>query len=316
MTEDELLALVGAHDNSKRARLIEGGRLVHYTSAEAAYRIITGAQVWLRSAAMMNDFSEISHGLNCLYKAWQSPQGIALQELLERVRPGLRTELATLFDNHAENLARQTYIMSLSDHDDCEDQLGRLSMWRAYGGRSGVALVLNPRAFTGSSEAMSVYSSPVLYEDESSFLDAFRDWTQPILDSEMALCMANPDTVKNVLFMMFRIFVMCTKHPGFREEREWRIFWSPVHEKMSKWIEFGIEIIKGTPQPLAKLKLIDDESLGIEGAEPRTLINRVIIGPCEYPLQVRAAMYEAMERAQIDDISSKLSMSLIPLRQS
>jgi hypothetical protein len=36
------------------------------------------------------------------------------------------------------------------------------------------------------------------------------------------------DTVKNLAFNMLRFAVLCTKHPGFHEEREWRVVASPA----------------------------------------------------------------------------------------
>jgi hypothetical protein len=316
MTENELLAIIGEEDTARRNRLVQGGRLVHYTSAEAAYRIISGSQIWLRSAAVMNDFSEISHGIRCLQAAWSSPDGVALQAMLDRIREGLRNDLASLFDGHANGFRNDTFITSLSDHSDDEDELGRLSMWRAYGGKTGVALVLNPYAFAGTTDAMRVYSAPVLYADEAMFVTWFQNWAGRLLISEEALRRLDPDAIRNLLFLMFRIFAMCTKHPGFAEEREWRVFTSPVHEGSSPWLEYGVETIKGVPQPLVKMKLIDDEAADVRGVAPRTLLNRVIIGPCEYPLQVNFAMRDAMQKVGVENIDDKIWMSLIPLRHS
>ncbi len=230
MTDEEVMAIVRADQVAHRARLGIGGRLVHYTSAESAYRIITGAEVWLRSAAVMNDFSEINHGLSCLHDAWESTSGQALQQLLDRLRPGLRNELAELFNGHAPYLRDDTYLVSLSEHHDTEDQLGRLSMWRAYGGKAGVALVLNPRAFLAATDVMKVFSEPVIYADQQSFVTWFQGWAAQLLAIEDALRTGNPDTTRNALFYAFRVFAMCTKHPGFAEEREWRVFHSPTHE--------------------------------------------------------------------------------------
>lgn len=314
MTPEELLALVGQEDIEIRHKLARGGRLVHYTSADAAYKILTGRQIWLRNAPLMNDFSEIAHGLRCVLAAWESPGGKALQEMLERIRSGLRNELAELFDGHAENLRYDTYLTSLSEHSDHEDNLGRLSMWRAYGGTTGVALILNSTPFVISTDAMKVYSAPVTYADENDFVVWFQAWAGKIVVNENAISKLDPEIVRNILFLMFRIFAMCTKHPGFSEEREWRVFSSPIHEGTSDWLSYDIETVGGVPQQIGKLKLFDDETRGIHGVAPEGLVNRVLIGPCEYPLQVRLAMREAMTHAGIGDPESKLWMSLIPLR--
>jgi len=181
MTPQEAAQLFVPHIITRRAAFTAGKRLVHYTSAEAAYRIITGRQMWLRNAQMMNDFSEIQHGLDCLQQAWASDAGKSLQAMLDRLKQGLRDELATIFDGHTDALKIGTFLTSLSEHDDDEDMYGRLSMWRAYGGKSGVALVLNNTAFAAETPEMRVFSSPVFYQDVPKFIEWFQGWVGNLL---------------------------------------------------------------------------------------------------------------------------------------
>lgn len=296
-------------------RLKKGMRLVHYTSAEAAFRILTGRQVWLRNASMMNDFSEIEHGLGCLREGWNSPAGLRLQEMLNRIKPGLRDEVAQHFDGRANELRVETFLISLSEHDDDENDTGRLSMWRAYGSRAGVALVMNNAAFLSETDEMKVFSSPVFYRDERTFATWFQGWSDRVVAAEDALKAQAPDFLREWLFEAFRGFALCTKHPGFREEREWRVYTSPNFEGGSDWLESAIEIVGGLPQRLIKLKLFDDAARAIVGVAPSTLIDRIIIGPCEHPYQVRAALIEALGSAGVANPSEKIWMSLIPLRQ-
>lgn len=314
MTPDEMVTLFFPHILARQTVLKAGKRLVHYTSAESAYRIIMGKQIWLRNAQMMNDFSEIQHGINCLHQAWGSKGGQSLQEMLNRIKEGLRDELAQLFDGHADDLRIQTFITSLSEHEDSEDSYGRLSMWRAYGGRSGVALVLNTTAFAAETEEMDVFSSPVFYKDVPDFVEWFQGWVAAILAAEQQLQALGADEVRDVLFTVFRSFALCMKHPGFEEEREWRVFYSPTMEGKSAWIEPSIETVGGVPQHIMKLHLKDDADKGIKGVAPETLLNRVIIGPCDYPNQVRASICAAMQEAGIQNPQNMIGMSLIPLR--
>ncbi len=314
MTPGEIAALFVPHILARRAVFQTGKRLVHYTSAEAAYRIICGKQIWLRNAQMMNDFSEIQHGINCLIEAWASENGRALQDMLNRIKGGLRDELAQLFDGHAEGLRIGTFITALSEHEDSEDQLGRLSMWRAYGGRAGVALVLNNTAFAAETDEMHVFSSPVFYQDIPKFVEWFQGWAAGLVGAEDKLQRLGAEQVRNLLFMVFRSFALCTKHPGFAEEREWRVFYSPMFEGASDWIEQSVEIIRGQPQHVMKLHLKDDPEKGIAGVAPITLLNRVIIGPCDNPIQIRASIGESMQRAGIERPLERMWMSLIPLR--
>ena len=314
MTPQEIAALFAPHILDRRAVFQTGKRLVHYTSAEAAYRIISGKQIWLRNAQMMNDFSEIQHGINCLIAAWASPNGLALQEMLNRIKEGLRDELAQLFDGHAEGLRIGTFNTALSEHEDDEDELGRLSMWRAYGGHAGVALVLNNTAFAPETDEMHVFSSPVFYQDIPRFVEWFQGWTAALLAAEDYLHELGADDVRNWLFTVFRSFALCTKHPGFAEEREWRVFYSPLFEGASDWVEQSIEIVHGMPQHVMKLHLKDNAEKDITGVAPPTLVNRVIIGPCDNPIQIRASIGEAMQGAGIENPLQKMWMSLIPLR--
>lgn len=314
MTQEEIANLFVPHMLERFAALKAGKRLVHYTSAESAYKIITGRQIWLRNAQMMNDFSEIRHGIDCLIEAWGSPTGKELQDMLNRLKDGLRDELASLFDGHTEGLKIGTFIASLSEHDDDEDYLGRLSMWRAYGGKTGVALVLNSTAFASDTDEMNVFSSPVFYQDVHTFVDWFQGWARNVIDAEVPLHEVDADEIRNWLFTTFRTFALCTKHPGFAEEKEWRVFHSPIHEGPSDWIVPAVEIVNGVPQHLMKLLLKDDADRDITGVAPITLLNRIIIGPCEYPIQVRAAIASAMAEVGIENPLEKMWMSLIPYK--
>lgn len=316
MREQEIFALFVPHILERQKALGGDKRLVHYTSAEAAYRIITTGQIWLRNAQVMNDFSEIAYGIKCLTEAWRSEGGKALQGMLERIKEGLNVDLAALFDGHADELRQNTFIISLSEHGGGEeDRYGRLSMWRAYGRRSGVALLLNNTAFTADTTEMHVFSSPVFYKDIDAFVGWFTEWANKIIAAEKDLKSLEPDKIKNLFFLVFRSFALCTKHPGFAEEKEWRIFYSATFGGQSEWIEPSIEIVNGTPQRLMRLHLKDAPAKGIIGVAPHTLLNGVIIGPCEYPYQVRDAIASALQQVGILNPIEMISTSLIPLRQ-
>lgn len=270
--------------------------------------------MWLRNAQLMNDFSEIQHGLNCLYSAWDSEPGRALQEMIDRVKSGLRNHIASLFDGHTNNLRNQTYITCVSEHRDEEDELGRLSMWRAYGGRNGVALVLNSDAFNAETDEMRVYSSPVFYQSIDEFTEWFSVWSKAIVAAEHELAQLGGDVVQNWLFASFRSFALCTKHPAFAEEREWRVFYSPAFEGASDWIEPSNEVVHGVPQSVMKLMLRDDPERGIRGVAPATLVERLIIGPSEYPLQIFDSLATSLAAAGVEEPADKIFISNIPLR--
>src|ERR1039458_4464080 len=60
--------------DAAHTRLKESGigdeqlRFVHYTSAEAALKIIRSKRLWMRNTTCMSDYREVRHGYDILYK--------------------------------------------------------------------------------------------------------------------------------------------------------------------------------------------------------------------------------------------------------
>jgi hypothetical protein len=256
-------------------------RFVHYSSAEAAVRLITNREVWMRKARCMNDFSEIDYGMRCLRDAVFSPEGNYLRTTLDALFPGLVNEVAQAFDGWRPSILENTYLTCLSEHrSPTEDVLGRLSMWRAYGGVTGVAIVVSPTPFLVESHALRAYTSPVGYFTPTDFHQKFADVVSRIAAEQSFLRGVGRVAVRNNLFGMFLSAATCTKHPGFNEELEWRVTHNP-HMNPSPHLTRSIETIHGVPQPVYKIPLrnipaaVPTERL--DGIEVPQLVERVII---------------------------------------
>jgi len=112
-----------------------------------------------------------------------------------------------------------------------------------------------------------------------------------------------------------RIFgVVCTKHPGFAEEREWRVVYSPSMYPSNHLIR-AIEVIQGVPQPVYKIPLKNIPEEGLVGAEIPELLDRIIIGPTQYRLAIWEAFMDLLRQAGVADPAKKIVLSNIPLRQ-
>ena len=208
----------------------------------------------------------------------------------------------------------RTYLTCISEHDADEDRIGQLSMWRAYGGRAGVAVVLNGGVFLRPSHALKAYSSPVAYLWEEEFVAAFAAIVDRI-EKEIEFVRAQgKQLVLNSVFAMLRSAMMCTKHPGFREEREWRIIYSPRFDKSQRIIP-DVVSINGVPQPVQKIPLKNVPEEGLYGVEIPELVERVIIGPTNFPLEIREATITLLKEKGVVDAKSKVVVSTIPLRQ-
>lgn len=291
-----------------------GTRFVHYTSAEAAMHVLRGRAIWMRNALTMNDYSEIEHGMKCLDAARASPAWRDLAGLIEQLQPGLQTEIDEYFKTVLlPSLQTNTFITSLSEHPQSEDDLGRLSMWRAYGQRRGVALVLNLTPFMANTNELAAYSQPVNYVTPAEYVDQFSALVANLRRHQVALATLERHQLFYALTNQMRFAALCTKHPGFREEREWRIVYWPTLAK-SPAIEPDIQSVNGVPQIIQRIPLKNAPELGLVGADIPNLIHRIIIGPTPESFAVWQALVQILKEAGVDDAYARVHSSHIPLR--
>ena len=290
-----------------------GLKMAHYTTAENAALILKNRMLWLRNAQLMNDFSEVAYGTACLRLALDGGQGSRMQAVLDATHPGLWQAIAEFLNGIEAQTRSHTYLTSLSAHEP-EDYLGRLSMWRAYGGpTSGVALIFNTEVFDQGSLKLGAYSSPVAYGDQfmmaqhiSNVIDA--------LSAEIDLLRQVPfDNARAIISNALQFATLSFKHPAFAEEQEWRVIHRPLTDA-SAFITTSIETIRGIPQMVCKIPLWDQPGLDMPCLNLDRLLDRIIIGPCVYPDQVAWAFGEILRGLGIDP-QGKIVIAAIPLRQ-
>jgi hypothetical protein len=128
-------------------------KFVHYTSAEAALKIIASKRLWMRNTNCMADYREVQHGFEILNKFFSDkPKTDAFIKALDACVSGVAQEAITLFNTWWRDIRFNTFITSISEHDPTEDSHGRLSMWRAFGlNAARVAIVFKvPRESAGA----------------------------------------------------------------------------------------------------------------------------------------------------------------------
>lgn len=288
-------------------------RFVHYTSADTAFQILKNKSFWMRNSSYMNDFSEIKHGLNCLFAAYQKEDGSGLKSTLEKVSPDFSKKVEGYFNSFINHFETGTYITCFSEHHDSEDTLGRLSMWRAYGGKNGVAIVIKNHAFLLESDE-HVYASPVEYLDDIGFGLNIRVIESNILENLPFLQEQSPEELAYCISIALKFAVLCTKHPGFKEEKEWRVICSPTIDDVSNFLEKDYATVRGVPQVIYKIPLKDKPNLGLVNIELPALIDRIIIGPTDFALATRQAFISLLEDNNVEDAANKVFISSIPLR--
>lgn len=291
------------------------GLVAHYTTAENGISILSNESLWLRSASLMNDFSEIDHGCSCLRYALRSNCGARLERLVDNIFPGAWDNIFSRIQD-AISLSRNfTYITSLSEHYPHEEH-GRLSMWRAYGGqRAGVALLFDPYAFYKRSNFMGADFFPVQYVEEIGFLQLFEIVLEDLERSmdQWSGCSQNvlEDNVVNWIF----ILVLTTKHPGFSEEREWRVI-NYTRSRLNSRISMIHKCISGIPQSIGLFSLESAEDESTPSFNINDHLRKILLGPCNQPFQVRSAFDSVVYSKGFNHNDQLISYSGIPLRPS
>jgi hypothetical protein len=291
-----------------------GARFVHYTSTAAAVGILTDREVWMRKSTCMNDYSEVAHGLDCLFKAYRGAVGTRFKAALDAVADGTSAELEKRFNSWVPWFQQDTYIACFSQHTDKDDKHGRLSMWRAYGADGGVALVVNSAPFWGTAYGFKAYSSPVAYLSDEEFNEEFAA-VAALIQREAAFLRILPrEALVSTAFGALRFAAICAKHPGFKEEQEWRVVYCPSLDR-SDYLKHEVRVINGVVQPIYKIPLRDVPEIGLTGIEIPALIERVIIGPTQYGPAMQEAFIHLLEKAGCPDPGRRVFLSNIPLRR-
>lgn len=288
----------------------ENRRFVYYTAADTAMKIIRNNELWFRNATVMNDFLEISYGLDLIRSVFSGPEGDRFRVAIEDIFPGTIEKAGALLSGWERDWKLETYLACVSLHEADEDRRGRLSMWRAYG---DTALVVNNTPMTAVTDLLAVYSLPVRYFSEEDFTSHLAEITNSVLINRSYLQGLGQDTlVTSIHHMLFRIAI-ATKHPGFREEQEWRLYYRPSDAKSPAMTEETV-VLDGVPQKVFKLRLANEPEVGLFGADIPSLLDRLIIGPTEFPYVSSVAFANALAEAGVDEPESKVVFSDIPLR--
>ncbi len=294
-----------------------GNLFAYYTTAEVAHQIIENKEIWMRSTTTMNDYMEINYGLNLLRHAYEiDSAGKRLRDAIDKCHSGLADEVWGEVKAWAPSFWADTFITCLSAHNPEKDSLGKLSMWRAYGGKTGVALVVSGEPMSLETRELGAYSSPVSYFTQEQFCRSMEQVAINIETHSTELAKEKREAIHELLFIVFHFAVLCTKHPGFREESEWRIVTSSRMQQVNSPLKLETAIVRGVPQPVYKLPLKNEESRGIVGLSIPELLKRVIIGPCEFSHVTYRALWHALRNAGVAEPEKLIIQSDIPLRHS
>lgn len=261
----------------------------------------------------MNDFSEVQHGLECLSSGYDSKHGKSFRSVLDDIFSGVSTDIESLFNGWTGYFKKDTYIGCFSEHDKDDDKYGRLSMWRAYSEPQGVAIVIKADPFFSPSGLVNTYMSSVDYLDCEDFQDMFKNIYDNIVNEIEFIRTQNRQQIIAYTFQMFKFAALCTKHPGFKEEKEWRLVYVPSMERSAQLTK-DVKSIRGIPQPVYKIALRSTQDGDTIDMTIPAILDRIIVGPSEYPMVTHEAFCDLLQDAGVSDPEKKVFISFIPLR--
>ena len=215
------------------------------------------------------------------------------------------------FDDSWNGVRFNTYVTSLSEHDPSEDQHGRLSMWRAFGRTSAKVAIIIKKPQNRLTSKLNLLISPVAYFTSGELTAHFTEIRRQVILHRGFLSRLNKQIFVNTVQVMLISGVICLKHEGFLEEKEWRVFYLPSLLP-SELMKPAVETISGIPQTVLPIPL-DHTASGGE-VDLREMIDRLIIGPSPYPWVLYDAFCAALRDAGVADAEKKVFVSGIPLR--
>jgi hypothetical protein len=187
-------------------------------------------------------------------------------------------------------------------------------MWRAFGGTgTRVGIVLRVPYISISGVSLALNFSPVAYLSESG--------AHAVIDQVIANVQANRNYLRTlkreslalIVFQMFAVGIVCLKHEGFHEEREWRAIYTPKRWS-SHMMESSTEVVAGVPQIVYKAPLDGAASPLIADLDFAQIFDRLIVGPTPYPWPIYGAFVEALKASGVPNAEERVFVSNIPIR--
>lgn len=285
---------------------------IYYTNLTTIHSILRNKEIWLRNVSCMNDFQEVHQGYTLVRTYLFKNQGNNFQRLINlllTIKPTVKWKeiVNDLVSNSEPYFLYNTYIACLSEHSVSDDQYGKLSMWRAYGRGNGGAIVINKNKIVGNQIIIpGVMLSRVAYLSENGFNDEFDSVLNNIEQNISVLKLEDDNRITQLIVGAIIAAILSIKHPGFVEEKEWRIIFVDNPNNKGSQLKKEVECINGIPQNVYKLKL--DTLL------PQ-LVRKVIIGPTQYSGVSQAVLLDDLRiLLRKDNVLNYLSVSNIPIR--
>lgn len=312
----ELLNIFNADYNERVSYLKQNDlKLAHYTSAAVALKIIDNKEIWLNNVTNMNDYREVELGKNLLARTFnKTDEGNRLKDILNQISEKLSEELIIRYNSIFNGLDR-TYAFCLTEHKKDYDKYGKLSMWRAYAPKNGIALILNIAPFIKECSKTTAFTIPMFYYEYEEFQNKFKNFVDKVQNNLDIFNNITKEEVLDFFYRKFLVSVLSLKHKGFEEEKEWRILYNDAIYTKDNIIKEEVKEIHGVPRII---KILNFESLNDKNSDYSTKLNdilyKIIIGPSDNPKHLQEIFIKKLADNCVTNAESKVIISEIPVR--
>lgn len=289
--------------------------LAHYTSIHTLEAILRNKEFWLSNPLYMNDLEEVRFGISEGFPAFMTSQALEAACRTPQRAALLRQHFDSYFRKFDREHVLDTYVFCLSEHD-AEDNDGLLSMWRGYAANGNGAAIVFDTAQLIARENTPLIIARVVY----ATTEDRRKWIANKIEAlayQISVLAISDDKLHIPAFAFFerlKMFALFTKHPGFREEREWRVVYLPERDSTRAFVHF-IDYAIGRRGIEGKLKFKIAPLVGFieDDFSLVKIVNRIILGPTVSSLLARDAVKKMLDH-HAPELRDRVVASSIPFR--
>ena len=291
--------------------------LAHYTSIEVFELILKTEEIWLSNPLFMNDWEELRFGTNEGARAFYGCKALESACKTSARYDRLVDAFSHYLDEFSNKNALDIYAFCLSRHEKEDNQDGRLSMWRGYGGNGkGVAIVFDTEKLDPTPSSPFIVSR-VRYESTAQRLEWLNKKMLETGSLIEQLEVSDDDLylVAYVLFERIKLAALFSKHDGFKEEKEWRIVYLKDRDKENKFTtSFGHVITGRGVEPKLRYKICPIEGVTAPDFSLSKLIYQIILGPSISHRLAHESVLRLMDNIKKSELKERVTCSRIPYR--
>ncbi len=136
-----------------------------------------------------------------------------------------------------------------------------------------------------------------------------------MIANQESLKQIDPQIVKLNLKWAIDVMVLSTKHPGFREENEWRI----IHKETVPAVENSppskVVCVNGIVQKVFYLPMKNVPEHNLYNADLNSILHKILVGPTPNPDLVWDGFIRLLSENGIENAADRVDMCRIPLRR-